>query len=318
MNTSFIPETKIAGTAKPGNGLLKYIWKNRFMYALLVLPLLYYIIFQYIPIYGISIAFQDYMPGKPFIGNEWVGLRNFELVFSSQPFMEALRNTVLISFYKIIFGFPFPILIALLLNEVRAARFKKIVQTAIYFPHFVSWVIVGAIILSMFSVNDGLFNIIAGNLGFEKYNILMDPKWFRPLLVLSSMWKEAGMNSIIYLAAISGVDVQVYEAAIIDGANRGQQMRYVTLPGIASTVSIMLILQLGGILSAGLEQTLVLLNPMVVSVGENIDTFVYKVGLKQGDYSFSTAVGLFKSAVGYVLIMGTNRLSRLVRGESIF
>jgi len=318
MSTVTTANTKMANRLKPKDSLLKYIWKNRFMYSMMLLPLLYYIIFEYIPIYGISIAFQDYIPGSPFIGNKWIGFKNFELIFSSRPFMEALRNTLLISFYKIIFGFPFPIIIALLLNEIRAVKFKKVVQTAIYFPHFISWVIVGAIILSMFSVNDGLFNMIIKSTGMQSVNIMGNPKYFRALLVLSSMWKEAGMNSIIYLAAIAGVDVQVYEAAIIDGASRWQQMKYVTLPGIASTVVIIFILQLGSILSAGLEQTLVLLNPMVAGVGENIDTYVYKVGLKQGDYSFSTAVGLFKSAVGYVLIMGTNRLSKKVRGESIF
>ncbi len=300
------------------NSLPKYFWKHRFLYLLFLLPFLYYVIFQYIPIYGIAIAFQDYMPGMPFIGNPWIGFKNFNLAFSSQPFLEALRNTVIISFSKIIFGFPFPIIIALLLNEVRAVKFKKIVQTAIYFPHFVSWVIVGAVILSFFSVNDGLVNMILKSMNLPAANILTNPKYFRSILVISSMWKEAGMSSIIYLAAITGVDTQTYEAALIDGANRWQQTRYITLPGIATTISIMFILQLGGILSAGMEQTLVLLNPMVSSVGENIDTFVYKVGLKQGDYSFSTAVGLFKSLVGYVLVMGTNRLSKIVKGESIF
>ncbi len=304
-------------TNSHGN-LLNYIWKKKFIYSMFLFPLLYYVIFEYIPIYGITIAFQDYLPGKPFIGNEWIGFKNFELVFSSKPFHDALRNTVIISFYKIIFGFPFPIIIALLLNEIRFMSFKRVIQTAIYFPHFVSWVIVGAIIMSMFSINDGLLNMILKNSGLETIRILGNPKYFRGLLVLSSMWKEAGMHSIIYLAAITSVDANVYEAAIIDGANKRQQARYVTLPGIASTVVILFILQLGSILSAGMEQTLVLLNPMVTSVGEIIDTYVYKIGLKQGDYSFSTAVGLFKSLVGYVLVVGSNWLSKKVRGESIY
>lgn len=318
MNTVQALKSKNTNMLASSKGLIRYIWKKRFMYAILVLPLLYYLIFEYIPIYGISIAFQNYVPGKSFFGNEWIGFKNFQLVFSSKPFIEALRNTILISFYKIIFGFPFPVIIALLLNEIRSNKFKKIVQTAIYFPHFMSWVIVGAILLSMFSINDGLINMLLNKLGFESTQILGNPKYFRGLLVLSSMWKEAGMHSIIYLAAIAGVDVQVYEAAIIDGANRWQQIKYVTLPGIASTIIILFILQLGSILSAGMEQTLVLLNPLVANVGEIIDTYVYKVGLKQGDYSFSTAVGLFKSLVGYVLIMSTNWLSKKVNGESIF
>lgn len=288
------------------------------MYAILFLPMLYYIIFEYIPIYGIMIAFQDYAPGRPFIGSEWIGLKNFQLVFSSKPFMEALRNTILISFYKIIMGFPFPIIIAFLLNEIRSVKFKRSIQTAIYFPHFVSWVIVGGILVSMFSINDGLFNQIFKQLGFNSVNIMSNPKYFRGLLVASSMWKEAGMQSIIYLAAIAGVDVQIYEAAIIDGANKWQQTRYVTLPGIASTIAILFVLRLGSVLSAGMEQTLVLLNPLVAGVGENIDTFVYKVGLGQGNYSFSTAVGLFKSLVGYMLIMSSNWLSKKISGESIF
>jgi len=300
------------------NSLVKYIWKNRFIYLILVLPLLYYIIFHYIHIYGILIAFQNYVPGRSFIGNEWIGFKNFGLIFKSKPFIEALRNTILISFYKIIWGFPFPIVIALLLNEVRSVKFKRSVQTAIYFPHFVSWVIVGGILVSLFSINDGLVNEILKSMGLKSINILSNPKYFRSLLVLSEMWKEAGMQSIIYLAAIAGVDVQIYEAAIIDGANRWQQIRYVTLPEIANTISILFILRIGSILSAGMEQTLVLLNPLVSSVGENIDTFVYKVGLVQGDYSFSTAVGLFKSAVGYILIIGSNCLSKKLKGESIF
>ena len=297
---------------------MRYIWKKKFIYAMFLLPLAYYIIFEYVPIYGISIAFQNYIPGKPFIGNEWIGLKNFELVFKSKPFFEALRNTVIISFYKILLGFPFPIIIALLLNEVRCRPLKKTVQTAIYFPYFVSWVIVGAIITSMFSINDGLINMLLDSLGMDKIKVLGNPKYFRALLVLSSVWKEAGMRSIIYLAAITSVDANVYEAALIDGANRRQQIWYVTLPGIASTVMILFILQLGSVLSAGMEQTMVLLNPLVANVGEIIDTYVYKIGLKQGDYSFSTAVGLFKSLVGYILVVGSNWLSKKFRGESIY
>lgn len=301
-----------------GRDLLNYIWKKKFIYAMFLFPLLYYIIFEYIPIYGITIAFQDYTPGKPFIGNEWVGFKNFELLFKSKPFYEALRNTVIISFYKIIIGFPFPILIALLLNELRCNPLKRVVQAAIYFPYFVSWVIVGAIIASMFSINDGLVNMVLSNLGMEPIKVLGNPKYFRAILVLSSVWKETGMRSIIYMAAISSVDVNIYEAAIIDGANRRQQIWYVTLPGISSTVMILFILQLGSVLSAGMEQTMVLLNPMVANVGEIIDTYVYKIGLKQGDYSFSTAVGLFKSLVGYGLVVGANWMSKKFRGESIY
>ena len=312
------PSTKIYKKKGSHRELLNYIWKKKFIYAMFLLPLLYYVIFEYIPIYGISIAFQDYVPGKPFIGNEWIGLKNFELIFKSKPFYEALRNTVIISFYKIIFGFPFPIIIALLLNEVRCNSLKRVVQTAIYFPYFVSWVIVGAIITSMFSINDGLVNMILKSFNMETIKVLGNPKYFRAILVLSSMWKEAGMRSIIYLAAIASVDANVYEAAVIDGAYRRQQIWYVTLPGIASTVMILFILQLGSILSAGMEQTMVLLNPLVTNVGEIIDTYVYKIGLKQGDYSFSTAVGLFKSLVGYVLVVGSNCLSKKLRGESIY
>lgn len=315
---NMLPHTVPFRKKSSGKELLNYIWKKKFIYAMFLLPLLYYIIFEYIPIYGISIAFQDYVPGRPFIGNEWVGFKNFELLFKSKPFYEALRNTVIISLYKIIFGFPFPIIIALLLNEVRCNPVKKAVQMAIYFPYFVSWVIVGAIITSLFSINDGLVNVILKNLGLDTIKALGNPKYFRAILVLSSMWKEAGMRSIIYLAAITSVDENIYEAAIIDGANRWQQMWYVTLPGIASTIMVLFILQLGSVLNAGMEQTLVLLNPMVANVGEIIDTYVYKIGLKKSDYSFATAVGLFKSLVGYILLVGANRLSKKVRGESIY
>lgn len=300
------------------SNILKYIWKKRFLYLILSFPLLYILIFYYIPMYGTIISFLNYIPGQSIFESEWIGFKNFEMIFQSRLFIGALRNTLIISSYRLIFSFPVPIITALLLNEVFNKYYKKGIQTVIVFPHFVSWVIIGGIILSFLSASDGLVNQILVSLGHEKISFLTEPKYFRLILVFSGIWKEFGMSSVIYLAAVSSVDVSLYEAAIIDGANRWQQTRYITLPEIKETIVIIFILALSGILNAGLDQVLVLLNPMVSDVGETLDTYVYKVGLTSGKFSLSTAMGLFKSAVGFFLIITSNAFIKRINGKSLF
>jgi len=295
-----------------------YIWKKRFLYLILLFPLVYIIIFYYLPMWGAIISFMNYIPGESIFKSEWIGFKNFEMIFQSKLFLGALRNTLIISSYRLIFSFPAPIIIALLLNEVHNRYYKKSIQIIIVFPHFVSWVIIGGIILSFLSASDGLVNQILVSLGNEKISFLTEPRYFRWILVFSGIWKEFGMSSVIYLAAISSVDISLYEAAIIDGANRWQQTRYITLPEIQGTILILFILSLSGILNAGLDQVLVLLNPMVSDVGETLDTYVYKVGLTTGKFSLSTAMGLFKSAVGFFLIITSNAFIKKINGESIF
>ncbi|HOJ09744.1 MAG TPA: ABC transporter permease subunit [Clostridiales bacterium] len=298
--------------------LLKYIWQKRFLYIILLVPLLYIVIFYYIPMYGAIISFKEYVPGESIFKSKWIGFKNFEMIFQSRLFLQALRNTLIISTYRLVFGFPVPIIAALLINEAKNKYYKKAVQTVIIFPNFVSWVIIGGIILSFLSVNDGLVNRILQYIGQEKISFLSESKYFRSILVLSGIWKEFGMKSVIFLAAISSIDISLYEAAIIDGANRWQRARYITMPEISNTTVILLILSLASILNAGLDQVLVLLNPMVSNVGETLDTYVYKVGLASGEFSLSTAMGLFKSAVGFILIMSSNAITKKLKGESIF
>lgn len=300
------------------NKTIKYIWKKRFLYTILLLPFLYYLIFYYYPMYGMVIAFEKFSVVKGIFGSKWVGFENFHLIFGSQKFLEALRNTLAISTLKLVCGFPIPIIIALLLNEVRFSPFKRTVQTVIYFPYFISWVIVSGIIMSFLSVDSGLVNQLLKQNGMDTIPFMFDPKYFRSILVLSQIWKDAGWGTVIYMAALSGIDVQLYEASIIDGSNRWQQIRYITLPGISGTISIVFILAFSGIMNAGFDQIFVLINSMVVEVGEIIDTFVYRVGLVNADYSYAAAVGLFKSLIGFTLLTGANLISKRIRGESIY
>ena len=297
---------------------IKYLWKKRFLYLILLLPVVYYLIFYYYPMYGLVIAFEKYSVFRGILGSKWVGLHNFQLIFGSAAFIHALQNTLIISFYKLIFGFPIPIIVSLLLNEVKFSSFKRSIQSIIYFPYFISWVIVSGIILSFLSVDRGFVNELVTMNGFKAIPFLYDPKYFRAILVISGIWKTAGWGTVIYMAALSGIDVQLYEAAVIDGANRWQQTRNIALPGISGTISIVFILSFSSIMNAGFDQIIVLLNAMVMNVGDIIDTFVYRVGLVSGDYSYASAVGLFKSVIGFTLLTGANMLSKKVRGESVY
>lgn len=280
-------------------------------YYLLLLPgILYFIIFHYIPMWGVSISFLDYHPIKGLSGSEWVGLKHFAVLFRSPDFWEVFRNTILISLLKIIFGFPAPIVLALLLNELGGRYFKRFIQTVAYLPHFLSWVIFGGIMVLILSPSSGIVNHIIKSLGGRPIFFLANQKWFVFVLVVSAIWKTAGWGTIIYLAKLSSIDPSLYQSAMIDGANRWQQVRYITLPCMLDLIVVMFILRVGHILDAGFQQILILYNPAVYDVADVFDTFVYRVGLTQLQYSFATAVGLFKSAVGLALVLMTNKIAK--------
>ncbi|WP_392396658.1 MULTISPECIES: ABC transporter permease [Paenibacillus] len=281
---------------------------------LMVLPALALIfVFSYIPMYGVLIAFQDYKIGHSFTGNPWVGWKHFAYFFHSPEFYTVMRNTIVISLLKFCIGFPAPILLALMLNEVRKMVFKRVVQTITYLPHFMSWVILGGLVASMLATDNGSLNLLLERLNLiqEPINFLSLPEYFWGILITTNVWKEIGFGSIVYLAAIAGVDPHTYEAASIDGASRFKQIYLITLPSIMPVISIFMILAIGNLLSAGFEDILVLaVNPALRDVSDVIDTYVIRVGINNYRYSYATAVGLFKAVVSVGLLTIANYVAR--------
>ncbi len=311
----------VTGSAKVRSLRMRKVFRYRFYYLLALPGLLYLLIFKYAPMFGLVIAFKDYDPYSGVAGifsAPWVGLTNFAKFFDSYYFGRIMSNTLVISFLKLLFGFPAPIVFALLINEVRGKYFKKTVQTISYIPHFISWVIVASLLQTLLTTDNGLVNVILNRLGFRSISFLTSPKYFRAILVISDIWKSIGFGSIVYLAAITGVDTSQYEAAAIDGANRLQRIWYITLPSISSVVVIMLIFRVGGLLDAGFEQVFLTYSPSVYKVADIIDTFVYRVGLVEHDYSYSVAVSFFKSIVAAALLLSTNVISKRISGEGIW
>ncbi|WP_420819498.1 ABC transporter permease [Paenibacillus thalictri] len=280
--------------------------------------LLYFLLFKYVPMWGVLIAFKDYLPFRGFWGSKWVGFKHFIRFFNDPWFWLLFKNTFILAFYNIVFFFPIPILLALMLNEIKFDRFKRALQTAIYIPHFVSWVVVVGIIYMFFTTEGGLVNEWVAAAGGAKINFLLSNDWFRPLIILEVIWKEGGWGTIIFLAALAGVDPTLYEAAKIDGASRIRQLWHITLPAIRSTIVILLILRLGSFLDSGFEQIFLMLNPMNRQVGEVFDTYVFSNGIQQGQFSFSTAVGLFKSVIGLILVGASNYLAKKFGEEGVY
>ncbi|MBB6732733.1 sugar ABC transporter permease [Cohnella sp. CBP 2801] len=287
------------------------------LYLFLLPGIAYFIIFKYLPMYGIIIAFQDYSPFLGIAGSEFVGLKHFVRFFTDDEFVRVFRNTILISLYKLVFGFPVPILLALMLNEVRIRWFNKTMQTLVYIPHFFSWVIFGGIVIQALSPT-GIVNAILHLFGMDPVLFLGHKEYFRSIVVISDILKESGWASIVYLAAIAGVDPTLYEAARMDGAKKWREIWHITLPGIRNTIIILLILRLGSVLELGVQQVFMLYNPLVYDVGDIIDTYVYRVGLTEQKYSFATAVGLFQSVVGLILIYISNGLSKRFGGGGLW
>ena len=300
----------------------RQIKRDRFLYALAALPLLYFVIFQYLPMVGVIIAFQDY---DPFLGltdifrlDRWVGFKHFRNFFDSIFFWNVMRNTVVISLYKLVFGFPLPIILALLINELRTILFQRTVQTISYLPHFFSMVVAAGIVRAMLTPQGGLLNQLVVGLGGEPKAYLTDPDLFRSIIVTMDIWQHAGWNSIIYLAAMATINPEMYEAAAMDGANRFHRMWHVTLPSISFAIVITLIFRIGGTLNAGFEQILLLYSPSVYSVSDIIDTYVYRAGLIGRQYSFGAAVGLFKSALALVLMYMANKIAQKLGQEGLW
>lgn len=294
--------------------LKRYYWLYLFMIPALVLIF----VFRVRPMYGLQVAFRDYRIVKGIRGSDWVGWKNFQDLFRSANFLRVLKNSILTSFWRLLWSFPMPIILALLLNEVRLAGYKKGLQTAMYLPHFISWVVVISMATGLLSQNGGVINTVISRMGGEKIDFLTNPAWFRPVLIASSIWKEAGWGTVIYLAALAGVDPQLYEAARLDGCSRWHCMRYITLPCIASTVVVVLIMNMGSILSNGFEQVWLLQNAVNKEVAEVLETYSYQVGLKEGRYSFATAIGFFQSAIGCAMVFLSNYLSKKSGGDGLW
>lgn len=291
--------------------------RNRPLYILVLPVVIFYILFNYKPIYGAIIAFQDYTPRLGISGSDWVGLANFKRFFSDIYFGRLMRNTLLLSLYDIIFGFPAPIILALLLNEIHNRFFKNVTQTITYLPHFISMIVVCGM-LTDFSLSTGLFNDIIVFFGGERHPLLQDPSLYRMIYILSDIWQQVGWGTIIYLSALSGVDSQLYEAAQIDGANKWKQTLNVTLPGIAPTIITMFILKIGKLMSMGYEKTILLYNPSTYETADIISSYVYRIGLLEQDWSYSTAIGLFNSVINFVLLIVANKLSKKYSETSLW
>ncbi|WP_028608431.1 ABC transporter permease [Paenibacillus harenae] len=298
--------------------LKKRLWRNRWLYVMVLPGILFFIIFKYIPMFGLAIAFQDYKPFKGVGGSEWVGFEHFERLFTEPDFLTILVNTLLLFGMNLLFFFPVPIILALMLNEVRLSFFKRTFQTLVYLPHFMSWVIIVSISFVMLTSDGGIINELLVYFGFEKINFLLSPEWFRPMYIIQVIWREAGWGTIIYLAAIASVDPQLYEAARMDGAGRLRQVWHITLPAIRSVIIILLILKIGDVLELGFEHVYLLLNSMNRDVAEIIDTYVYTAGLRQGQFSYSTAIGFFKSFIGLVLVVLANKLAKKMGEEGVY
>lgn len=305
----------------PKKSLWIAIKKNRFFYLLIIPGFLYFVIFHYLPMFGIIISFKDVSPFGGIQGifdSEWVGLKHFKRFFDSYYFWNVLGNTVIISFYKLIFGFPAPIIFALMLNEVTRTYFKRIVQTISYLPHFISLVVLSGLVMHLTSIDGGLINQLVMLFGGDPIFFLGDVKYFRGVLVVSDIWKGVGFGSILYLASITTIDPQLYEAAKIDGANKWRQLWHITLPGMSFVIVVLFIFAIGDLLNAGFEQILLLYSPAVYQVADIIDTYVYREGLIALQYSFATAVGLFKSIIAVFLLVGANYLARRINGQGLW
>ena len=294
-----------------------YLWRDKWLYLMLVPVVAYYFIFKYVPIGGISMAFQDYNVFKGIRGSEWVGFEVFARIFKQDQFWKSVRNTLLLNLTTLAVNFPLTIIVALMLNEVRRVKFKKITQSLLYLPHFISWVVVAGIATSMFRITNGTVNNILNSAGIASVPFLSDEKWWIVTYVACHVWKEIGWGTIVYLAALTGVDESLYEAAYIDGASKFQRIVYITLPAIRSVVVVMLILQISKMMSIGLDAPLLLGNTKVMAVSEVLSTYVYRLGILKAQYSQATAIGLFQSVINIIILFLADKFSKLIGEEGI-
>ena len=294
------------------------IKKSKQLYLFILPAFLFFLIFAYGPMYGVMIAFKDYMPSMGVLGSPWVGFKHFKRFFNSYYFWDLIKNTLGISIYSLVVGFPLPIILALALNEAKDGFFKKFTQTVTYAPHFISVMVISGMLISFLSPSTGIINHFRAAMGMERISFLTDPKWFKTIYVLSGVWQGTGWGTVIYLAALSGVDPQLHEAAIVDGASRLQRVFYINIPTIVPTMVILLIMNFGSIMSVGHEKILLLQNPLNLESSNVIATFVYKQGLLDAQYSYAAAVGLFNSAINSGLLIVVNKLSRKVSEVSLW
>ncbi|MCR8634128.1 ABC transporter permease [Paenibacillus radicis (ex Xue et al. 2023)] len=291
--------------------------KSKFLYALFVLPFIYFAIFHYAPMIGNIMAFQEYSIIKGYFDSPWAGIKYFKQFLTDPYFWKVVRNTLLLNFYSLIFYFPAPIIFAILLNELRSNKFKRFIQTVTYVPHFLSTVVIAGIIINFLSIS-GLVNQLLVLLGLEPRTFMAFPEWFRTIFVSSEIWQGIGWNSIIYLAALSSIDPGLYEAATIDGANRWHKIRHVTLPGISTVITILLLLSIGHMLSVGFEKIILLYSGPTYETADVIQTYVYRRGLIDADFSFAAAVGIFQSVISLVLIVFANQFAKRFNGTGLF
>lgn len=300
----------------------KKIWqeikRDKFLYLMILPFLLYFIIFQYKPMWGIQIAFKDFSLFKGIEASPWVGLKHFKDFVSSDYFFRNFKNTIMINLYNLFIGFPIPIILAILINEVRHLKYKKLIQTLTYLPHFISGVVVAGMVISFLSPSNGIINTLIAKLGFEKQYFLIKPEYFRGIFTGMHVWKNAGFSSIVFLSAISSVDQELYETAHLDGANKFQEIWNVTLPSILPTIVIMLIMRIGNLLNVGFEQIILLYQPATYETADVISTYVYRSGLEEGRYDFATAVGLFNAIISFVLVYLANKISKKVTKTSLW
>lgn len=303
---------------KPANGLMKRIAHNYDLYLLFLPVIVYYVVFHYVPMYGIVVAFKDYVPTLGAMKSPWVGLQNFKNFFSSFYFTRIMKNTLGISFMQLIFGFPASIILALFINELKNGPFKKVVQNATFIPHFLSTVVIVGMVVAFTKLDSGIINIIIQAFGGKQVSFMESVSWFKPLFVLSGIWQNMGWDSMIYIGALAGINPELFEAASIDGASRFQKMIRISIPCILPTIIILLLLNLGRIMNVGFEKALLMQNNLNMDSSDIISTFVYQRGILRGDYGLSTAVGLFNSAINCILLLTTNKITKMISGSGIF
>jgi len=294
-----------------------YLFKHWQLYVMLILPMAYFIVFKYMPIYGVQIAFKDFNVFKGISASEWVGLEVFKEIFSQKSFYVALRNTFMLNGLDLIVGFPAPIILAICLNELRLQKFKKIAQTMLYLPHFISWVIIGGIVYQVFATNYGMINLLLEDIGLGPIPFLSDKTAWLATYTSVGVWQSVGWGSIIYLAAITGINKELYEAAEVDGASRLRRIWHITIPGIRTTIIVLFILKIGDMVDIGFDRPFIIGNVMVREYSDVLSTYIYRIGLQSGQFSTATAVGLFQAVVGLVFILTANYVSKKTTDEGI-
>jgi putative aldouronate transport system permease protein len=312
-----IRESKLSKISAFLKAIPKDISKYKLLYLMALPGIIYYVIFHYVPMYGAMIAFKSFNPVEGILGSPWIGMKHFNDFFKSVYFLRIVKNTLLINVYELLWGFPAPIILALLMNEIRGTIFKRTVQTVTYLPHFISVMVICGMIVD-FTSKTGLINTIITFFGGEASNLLMKPELFRTIFISTGIWQGVGWGSIIYLSALTGIDSELYEAAKIDGAGRWKQLLHITIPGIMATIIILLILRIGQMMNVGFEKVMLLYNPNTYETADVISTFVYRKGIIEANYSYSSAVGLFNSVINFILIISANKISKKVSETSLW